>query len=161
MPRFDGARPAYVTVPGREPDPPLTSIGGEILDPSVDLVRVAARGLLAGILAGVGAAALVLVAVRLLLRDAAPSDVPDTGAAFYVLVIGTLSAMCLGGGVAWRALAPVASPFRRGVFSMIAAFATFVGALLATPVHYFLGAGGLVVLSAICLLSAFKLSRRG
>jgi hypothetical protein len=150
-----------VTAPGAAPDPPLTSISGEPLDPSVDLVRVAARGLLAGILAGVGAAALVLASVRFLLRGAAPSEVPETGAAFFVLVIGTLSAMAFGGAVAWRGLAPVASPFRRGVLSMIAAFATFVGALLATPIHYFLGAPGLVALAGVSLLAAFALSRRG
>lgn len=150
-----------MTAPGAAPDPPLTSISGEPLDPSVDLVRVAARGLLAGILAGIGAAALVLAAVRFLLRGAAPSDVPETGTAFYVLVIGTLAAMAIGGTVAWRGLAPVASPFRRGVLSMIAAFATFVGALLATPVHYFLGAPGLLALAGIGLLASFALSRRG
>jgi hypothetical protein len=149
-----------VTSPGPAPEPPVTSIGGELIDPSVDLVRVAARGLLAGILAGIGTAALVLAAVRFLLRNAAPSDVPDTGAAFLLLVAGTLFAMSIGGGVAWRGLAPVASPFRRGVFSMIAAFATFVGALLATPVHYFLGIAGLLALSALCLAAAFALSRR-
>ncbi|HEU4830066.1 MAG TPA: hypothetical protein VFT04_12810, partial [Gemmatimonadales bacterium] len=154
MPRLDGARPAYVTAPGSTPDPPLTSIGGEPLDPSVDLVRVAARGLAAGVLAGIGAAAVVLAIVRFLLRNAAPSDMPDTGAAFFVLVFGTLGAMGLGGAVAWRGLAPVRSPYRRGIFSLIAGFATFVGALLATPVHYFLGTPGLLALAGACLLSA-------
>jgi hypothetical protein len=141
------------------PDPPLVSIGGEPLDPSVDLVRVAARGLLAGVLAGIGSAAIVLAAVRFLLRDAAPSDVPDTGLPFLVLMTGTLAAMAIGGSVAWRGLAPVRSPYRRGVFAMIAAFATFVGALLATPVHYFLGIPGLLALSALSLTAAFVLAR--
>jgi hypothetical protein len=141
------------------PDPPLVSIGGEPLDPSVDLVRVAARGLLAGVLAGIGSAAIVLAAVRFLLRDAAPSDVPDTGLPFLVLMTGTLAAMAIGGSVAWRGLAPVRSPYRRGVFAMIAAFATFVGALLATPVHYFLGIPGLLALSALSLTGAFVLAR--
>ena len=122
---------------------------------------MAARGLHAGIDARNGAAALVLASVRFLLRGAAPSDVPETGAALYVLVIGTLAAMAIGGTVAWRGLAPVASPFRRGVLSMIAAFATFVGALLATPIHYFLGAPGLLALAGVSLLAAFALSRRG
>lgn len=149
-----------MTDPGRPPDAPLTSIGGEPLDPSVDLVRVAARGLVAGTLAGIGAAAAVLAIVRFLLRNAAPSDLPDTGAAFFVLVIGTLGAMVLGGAVAWRGLFPVRSPYRRGIFSLIAGFATFVGALLATPVHYFLGVPGLLVLSAACVVSALALTRR-
>ena len=148
-----------MTDPGRMPDPPLVSIGGEPLDPSVDLVRVAARGLLAGVLAGIGSAAIVLAAVRFLLRDAAPSDVPDTGLPFLVLMTGTLAAMAIGGSVAWRGLAPVRSPYRRGVFAMIAAFATFVGALLATPVHYFLGIPGLLALSALSLTGAFVLAR--
>lgn len=148
-----------MTDPGQAPGAPLTSIGGEPLDPSVDLVRVAARGLLAGVLAGIGAAAIVLAAVRFLLRNAAPSDVPDTGAPFLVLMAGTLAAMALGGSVAWRGLAPVRSPYRRGVFAMIAAFATFVGALLATPVHYFLGIPGLLALSAAALAAARALAR--
>ena len=148
-----------MTDPGRMPDPPLVSIGGEPLDPSVDLVRVAARGLLAGVLSGIGSAAIVLAAVRFLLRDAAPSDVPDTGLPFLVLMTGTLAAMAIGGSVAWRGLAPVRSPYRRGVFAMIAAFATFVGALLATPVHYFLGTPGLLALSALSLTGAFVLAR--
>ena len=149
-----------MTDPVRAPDPPITSIGGEPLDPAVDLVRVAARALLTGVLAGVGTAAIVLAAVRFLLRDAAPSDLPDTGTPFFVLAFGTLAAMGIGAAVTWRGLAPIPSPYRRGVFAMIAGFATFVGALLATPVHYFLGAAGLLALSAISLLASVALARR-
>ena len=149
-----------MTEPGRTPDLPLTSIGGEPLDPTVDLVRIAARSLLAGVLTGVGAAAIVLALVRFLLRDAAPSDLPDTGTPFFVLAFGTLAAMATGAAVTWRGLAAVRSPYRRGVFAMIAGFATFVGALLATPVHYFLGIPGLLALSGVSLLAGFALARR-
>ena len=145
---------------GPAPSPPPTSISGEPIDPSVDLVRVAARGLVVAVLAGVGAAGLVLSLVRVLLRNAAPSDVPSTGAAFYLLVFGTMGAMGASSAIAWRYLAPISSPFRRGVFAMIAAFATFVGALLATPIHYFLGQAGLLGFSASCLAAAFALGRR-
>ena len=149
-----------MTGPERTPDLPLTSIGGEPLDPTVDLVRAAARSLLAGTLAGVGAAAIVLAVVRFLLRGAAPSDLPATGAPFFVLAFGTLAAMAIGAAVTWRGLAAIRSPYRRGVFAMIAGFATFVGALLATPVHYYLGISGLLALSAVSLLAGFALARR-
>ena len=55
------------------PGPRLTSIGGDPLDPTVDLVRVTIRGMLVATLAGVGVAALALALVRLLLAGAAPS----------------------------------------------------------------------------------------
>jgi hypothetical protein len=138
----------------------VTSIGGEPLEPGVDLVRIAARGLLAGILTGIGAATLVLTLVRYLLRNAPASDVPDAGAPFYLLVIGTMAAMAIGGAVAYRALGAIRSPFRRGIFSLIAAFATFVGALVATPVHYFLGTAGLLAFGALAGGTGLALSRR-
>lgn len=145
---------------GTSPSPPRTSISGEPIDPSVDLVRIAARGLFAGTLAGVGAAGMVLWLVRVLLRNAAPSELPNTGPAFYVLVFGMMAAMGAASLTAWRHLAPISSPFRRGVFAMIAAFATFVGALLATPIHYFLGQPGLIGFSMLCLAGALALGRR-
>lgn len=142
------------------PGPRLTSIGGDPLDPSVDLVRVAARAMLVATLAGVGVAALALALVRLLLAGAAPTDAPSAGPAFYVLVGGMIVAMAAGAGTAWMRLGAMASPFRRGVFSLIAAFATFVGALLATPVHYRFGQPGLLGYAAACLVFALWLGRR-
>ena len=70
------------------------------------------------------------------------------------------AAMAVGAGTAWLRLSAMASPFRRGVFSMIAAFATFVGALLATPIHYRLGQPGLLGYAATCLTLALVLGRR-
>ena len=145
--------------PGSTPPRP-TSIGGEPLDPEVDLVRLAARGLTRAVLAGIGAATIVLALVRLILAGAAPSDVPDTGPAFYLLTFGMLGAMALGAGIAWRQLGRLSSPFRRGVFAMIAAFATFVGALLATPVHFHFGLGGLLGLGALAFGLALLLRPR-
>jgi hypothetical protein len=140
--------------------PRPTSIGGEPLDPEVDLVRLAARGLTMAALAGIGSATVVLALVRLLVADAAPSDVPDTGPAFYLLTFGMLAAMGLAAGIAWRQLRRLSSPFRRGVFAMIAAFATFVGALLATPVHFHLGLAGLLGLGALSIALAVLLRPR-
>ena len=97
---------------------------------------------------------------RYLLRNAPASDVPEAGAPFYVLVLGTMAAMAVGGAVAFRALRAIRSPWRRGVFAMIAAFATFVGALMATPVHYFLGTPGLVVFGAVAGSAGLALARR-
>lgn len=142
------------------PGPRLTSIGGDPLDPTVDLVRVTIRGMLVATLAGVGVAALALALVRLLLAGAAPSDTPSPGPAFYVLITGMAAAMAVGAGTAWLRLSAMASPFRRSVFSMIAAFATFVGALLATPIHYRLGQPGLLGYAATCLTLALVLGRR-
>jgi len=140
--------------------PPLTTIAGEPVDPEVDLVRVAARGLVVAVMAGIGVAALALVLVRMLMAGAPPSDAPNAGLPFYVLVFGTFAAMGTAVFTAWRLLAPIASPFRRGVLAMITAFATFVGALLATPIHYYLGVPGLLGLSLAALGGALVLGRR-
>jgi len=140
--------------------PPVTSIGGEPLDPSVDLVRVVARGLAVAVLAGSGTAGLVLALVRVALRNAPPADVPRTGPEFYLLVFGILGAMGVAAAVAWRRLAPISSPWRRSVFAMIAGFTTFVSALLATPLHFYLGQPGLLAASTLALALAFALGRR-
>lgn len=145
---------------GPAPGPRLTSIGGEPLDPTVDLVRLSIRAMFVATLAGVGVAALALALVRVLLAGAAPSDTPSAGPAFYVLVAGMVAAMGVAAGTAWLRLSALASPFRRGVFAMIAAFATFVGALLATPVHYRFGQAGLLGYAAACLALALVLGRR-
>jgi hypothetical protein len=138
----------------------VTSIAGDPIDPTVDLVRVAVRGMVVATLAGVGVAALVLALVRTLLSGAAPTDTPAAGPAFFVLIGGMIAAMGVGAGTAWLRLSAMASPFRRGVFAMIAAFATFVGALLATPVHYRFGQRGLLGYAAACLALALLLGRR-
>jgi len=142
------------------PGQSVTSIAGDPIDPTVDLVRVAVRGMVVATLAGVGVAALMLALVRTLLSGAAPTDTPSAGPAFFVLIGGMIAAMGVGAGTAWLRLSAMASPFRRGVFAMIAAFATFVGALLATPVHYRFGQPGLLGYAAACLALALLLGRR-
>jgi hypothetical protein len=142
------------------PGPRITSIAGDPVDPTVDMVRVAVRGMVVATLAGVGVAALALALVRALLAGAAPTDTPAAGPAFYVLIAGMLVAMGVGAGTAWLRLSAMASPFRRGVFAMIAAFATFVGALLATPVHYRFGQAGLLGYAAVALGLSLALGRR-
>ena len=142
------------------PGPRITSIAGDPIDPAVDLVRVAVRGMVVATLTGVGVAALVLALVRTLLSGVAPTDTPSAGPAFFVLIGGMIAAMGAGAGTAWLRLSAMASPFRRGVFAMIAAFATFVGALLATPVHYRFGQPGLLGYAAACFALALLLGRR-
>ena len=142
------------------PGQSVTSIAGDPIDPTVDLVRVAVRGMVVATLAGVGVAALMLALVRTLLSGAAPTDTPSAGPAFFVLIGGMIAAMGVGAGTAWLRLSAMASPIRRGVFAMIAAFATFVGALLATPVHYRFGQPGLLGYAAACLALALLLGRR-
>jgi hypothetical protein len=147
-----------MTTPGAGPR--VTSIAGDPVDPTVDMVRLAARGMLVATLTGVGVAALALALVRTLLAGAAPTDTPSAGPAFYVLLFGMITAMGVAAVTAWLRLAAMASPFRRGVFSTIAAFATFVGALLATPVHFRFGQPGLLGYAALSLALAFGLGRR-
>lgn len=144
-------------------EPRPTNLAGEPTDPERDDVVIAIRAVAAGVLTGTAAAALVLLAVRLLLADAAPSERPVVdGAPFYVLVLGTLAAMALGGMVAWLRLAPLHSPFRRATLGMVCAFGTFVGALAATPVHHLAGAAGLAAFGALCLgLGMVAARRRG
>jgi hypothetical protein len=138
---------------------PPTNFAGEPLDPSVDLVRVATRGVTVALLRGIGCSALVLALVRMLLARAAPSDIPDTGAVFFVLVLGVLGAMLLAAATAWHRLAPITSGYRRGGLSLVSAFGTFLGALVATPIHYFFGQPGLIGVGLVCVAASLVLGR--
>jgi hypothetical protein len=71
-----------------------------------------------------------------------------TGPAFPLLVGGVLASALLAAGLAWWRLAPLTAVWRRGVFSMISALGTMVGALAATPIHFHFGGKGLLSLAA-------------
>ena len=93
--------------------------------------------------------ALALYGVQALLADAPASDAPVTrGPAPLLLLSGTLGALILSAAVVWHRLRPVDSYYRRGGLALVAAFGTFVMAVLATPLHHFFGAGALLGLAA-------------
>jgi len=83
---------------------------------------------------------------------------------YELLIGGVLSSSLLAAGLAWWRLAPLTAVWRRGVFSMIAALGTIVGALAATPIHFRFGQAGLLVLagcSAIMAVVALWSARPG
>jgi hypothetical protein len=126
-----------------------------------DLVGLAIRGVAVAIATGTALVALTLWGVQRLIAGAPASASPVvSGPAPILLLIGTVSALCLSAGVAWRRLAPVESYYRRGGLSIISAFGTFLMAVLAAPLHHFVGPSGLLVLALVAGVSAVLLSRR-
>jgi hypothetical protein len=136
----------------------LTNVGGEPVDPTRDRPGLVVRTLLGATLAGTSSVALVLCGVRTLIGHSAPSASPAAGPAFPLLVGGVLSSALLAAGLAWWRLAPLTALWRRGVFSMISALGTIVGALAATPIHFHFGEKGLLAMAgATALVSAVAL----
>jgi hypothetical protein len=126
----------------------LTNVGGEPVDPSRDRPGLVLRTLIGATLAGTSSVALVLWGVRVLIGyQAPPTGSPGAGPAFPLLIGGVLLSSLLAAWLAWWRLAPLTAVWRRGVFSMIAALGTFVGALAATPIHYRFGEKGLLVMA--------------
>src|ERR1041385_9068479 len=103
---------------------PLHTIGGEPLTPGVDLAGLALRALALGATLGSACQCVVLWATRMLTAHQAPTDTPDIGALFYVVVFGTLASMVVGAGSVWSLLAPIGSAWRRTGLAAIAGFAT-------------------------------------
>jgi len=133
----------------------LTNVGGEPVDPARDRPGLVLRTLIGATLAGTSSVALVLWGVRILIGHAPPSTAsPGAGPAFPLLVGGVLSSALLAAGLAWWRLAPLTAVWRRGVFSMISALGTIVGALAATPIHYQFGERGLLLMSACAAVVA-------
>ena len=132
----------------------LTNVGGEPVDPSRDRPGLVLRTLIGATLAGTSSVALVLWGVRILIGHQAPTGSPGAGPAFPLLVGGVLSSSLLAAGLAWWRLAPLTATWRRGVFSMISALGTIVGALAATPVHYRFREQGLLAMAACSGLGA-------
>lgn len=133
----------------------LTNVGGEPVDPARDRPGLVIRTLIGATLAGTSSVALVLCGVRMLIGNQGPSTAsPGAGPAFPLLVGGVLSSSLLAAGLAWWRLAPLTAVWRRGVFSMISALGTIVGALAATPVHYHFGERGLLIMAGAAALVA-------
>lgn len=137
-----------------------TNFGGEPLDGSTDLVGSAIRGMSFALLLGSAIVALVLLTVRMLVARDSTGRLVDQGAAPAVLLGGTLAAMGTSALAAWFRLAPINSYYRRGGLSMVCGFGTFVVAVLAAPLHHFLGTNGLLGLAAVSLLGLVVLKRR-
>lgn len=131
-------------------NPPLLNVAGEPINPNIRYVRVARRGVLGGLSAGTLTVSLVLWAVRTILLGAPASDRPvTTGIAPDLLLFGVLGAAVLAGGLAWWRLGAIESTFRRGGLSLVAAVATVVVAIAATPIYHALGRNGLLALAAL------------
>jgi hypothetical protein len=137
-----------------------TNFGGEPLDSGSDLVGSAIRAMTFALLLGSAMVALVLLTVRLLVARDSTGRLVDQGAAPAVLLGGTLAAMGASALAAWFRLAPINSYYRRGGLSMVCGFGTFVVAILAAPLHHFLGTNGLLGLAAASLLGLVVLKRR-
>ncbi len=137
-----------------------TNVGGEPVDPARDRPALVFHALLGATLAGTSSVALVLWGVRLLVASRAPAaDTAAAGPAFPVLVGGVLASMLLAAGLAWWRLAPLTAMWRRGVFAMISALGTIVGALAATPLHYRFGDRGLLSLAGAAFVGAILMLR--
>jgi hypothetical protein len=136
-----------------------TNFGGEPLE-SGDLVGPAIRAMSFALLLGSAVVALVLLAVRVLVARTSSSGLVDQGIAPAVLLGGTLAAMGASALAAWVRLAPIGSYYRRGGLSMVCGFGTFVVAVLAAPLHHFLGPNGLLGLAAVSLVGLVIVGRR-
>ena len=137
------------------PRPPPISIEDK------DRVGLAFLSMAISIALGIGLITVALWVVSTLLIDVPASDTPVLeGAPFYLLVGGTLTGIVVAGLVTWTLLAPVRSAYRRGGLSMVSAFATAAGMLVAMPINQFAGRAGLLGLIAACALVAWLLSRR-
>jgi hypothetical protein len=126
-----------------------------------DLIGLAIRSVALAIAAGTALVALTLWGVQRLLAGASASDLPVvSGPAPTLLLLGTVGALCLSGGLAWYRLAPIESYYRRGGLSILSAFGTFLVAVLAAPLHYFAGTVGLLGLALAAGAAAVALGRR-
>jgi hypothetical protein len=137
-----------------------TNFGGEPLDASRDLVGPAIRGMSFALLLGSAIVALVLWTVRLLVTRDSGSGLVNQGVAPALLLGGTLAAMAASALAAWFRLAPIGSYYRRGGLAMVCGFGTFLVAILAAPLHHFLGPQSLLGLAALSLLGIAVLGRR-
>lgn len=138
---------------------PLHSIGGEPLQPGVDLAGLAMRSLVLGAAIGSALEFVVLWGTRALMAGAAPTDTPNVGGVFYFVTFGTMAAMAAGGGTAWSLLAPVGSAWRRAGLATIAAFVTLIAAAIAVPIDANFGPVALLAAAGVAALVALWTGR--
>jgi hypothetical protein len=131
----------------------LHSIGGEPLPAGVDLAGLALRAMALGASLGSALECLVLWGTRMITAAQPPSDTPVLGAAFFLIVFGTIASMGVGAVTVWHLLRPVPSAWRRAGLSAIAGFATLVAAAVAVPIDVTFGP--IALLGAAVLFGAF------
>ena len=114
----------------------------------------------AAIALGTAVAAVTLFGVQALLAGAPASGTPVTsGPAPALLLAGTMTALLVSAAIAWHLLAPIGSYYRRGGLTMVSAFGTFMMAVLATPLHHFLGPLALLALAGVAGTAGVLLAR--
>ena len=130
----------------------ITSATGEPAAP--EHVGLALRAMAAGILFGTGTTGLLLYVVRGLQTGAAvPSATVTTrGLVPNLILTGWLGGALLAALAAWALMAPIQSSYRRGGFSMVAAFGSMVSALITMPADALFGRTGLVGLGILGLV---------
>jgi len=130
--------------------------------PPADPVAVAASSLAFGILLGTGVTTATLLAVRTMQASSPPPATPDPFAgAGLVLLVGTLAGPLVAAVASWTLMAPVESPYRRGMLATVAGFATVVAAIVAIPLDHYLGRPGLLGYLVLSALGCLAVARRG
>jgi hypothetical protein len=135
---------------------PLRSIGGEPLPEGVDLAGLALRAMALGASLGSALECVVLWGTRMITAQQPPSDTPVLGAAFFLVVFGTLASMGVGAVTVWHLLRPIPSAWRRTGLSAIAGFATLVAAAVAVPIDVTFGPTALLGAAALFGAVAFR-----
>jgi hypothetical protein len=105
-------------------------------------------------------AGLLVITATVLAVDALRAGGSSLDLSFYLLVGGTLSGSLLAAFTAWRLLAPIGSPYRRGGLAIVCAFATVLLMLICIPVNQLLGRPGLFLLLGLCGLATILLARQ-
>ncbi|HET9133027.1 MAG TPA: hypothetical protein VFN90_01865 [Gemmatimonadales bacterium] len=127
---------------------------------TTDQVGLAARAMLAGILVGLAAFAVVVALVRHYAEASGVTDVAKLttdAPQFIALQVGLPLGLVLAGGTAFWLMAPITQPWRRGGLAMVTALAGFVVAMLATFLaHQLGGMTALVALVPVGLLGAAR-----
>ncbi len=125
--------------------------------PTYDFIPLVARGMTFGVLTGVTWITAALFAVRSLQLGAPPGR--PFGPATAALIAGVLGGVLMGASTTWRCLTPLGS-YRQGGFTLIAAFATVLLALVTAPVDMLVGRFGLLGVALLAGLGAAAAGRR-
>jgi len=147
-----------MTTPPASPNP----LGD--LAPKVDLVPLAGWSVAAGIAAAVAwFAALTYLTSRMIAGStiASPAQVDPNAFSTNFLVYGALLGMAFGATVSWTLMREVASRYRRGGLSLVAAFAgAALGIVLTAVTEHALGPTALLGLLVLALAIAVWLGNK-
>lgn len=127
------------------------SATGEPAQP--DHLGIALRGLVAGVLAGLAAVAVVMWVVRSLQASGhAPLAPRPSDTIATVILAGWMGGSILGGVATWALLAPIRSAYRRGGLAMVAGFGSLLFSFLTAPADSLFGRPGLLGLAVLSIL---------